>query len=699
MRRRFLTVIGVLCLGAWATAAESRRAIAHEDVWLMTRVGTPVPSPDGKWAVVSVTKPAYDAKDQSSDLWLVALDGPAAPRKLTHSKGAESGADWSPDGTKIAFSAKRDGDDQAQLYVLDLTRGGEAERLTTLATGAKTPRWSPDGRQVLFVSEVYPNSPDEAANKAAAKAVKDRKHTARVYESFPIRYWDRWLDEKRAHLFVQEAKPGATPRDLFARTQLAAMPGFGGRQTDAGQDLPAAWAPDGKSVVFVAATNRHESAYASVPTRLFAVPIAGGEPRALTSGADSYSEVDFLPDGKGLLVTFTRGGDGKTYHHTRIAAFPWPFDATRRNVLTEKFGLSAIKFAVTSDSRTVYFTAEAGHRTSLFSVPAAGGEVKAHPLGAVGGFPGLAIGGDVLVANFDAAVSPPEVVRLDPAQGTMRRLTHFNAERLAKLDLAQPEHFAFKAKNGREIHSLLVRPPGFDPAKKYPLFVMIHGGPTPQFKDQWVMRWNYHLFAAPGYVILLTNYSGSTGYGEEFGQAVQLDPLRGPANEINEAADEAIRRYPFIDATRQAAGGASYGGHLANWLLATTTRYKCLVSHAGLINLESQWATSDIIYHRELNNGGPVWEQGPIWREQNPVRLVGNHAKQTGWVTPMLLTVGELDYRVPVNNTIEAWSYLKRLQIPSKLVMFPDENHWILKGENSRFWYGEVQGWLAQWLK
>ncbi len=699
MIKRFLTLCFVLGVGTLLGAAESKRTITHEDVWLMKRVGAPVPSPDGKWAVVSVTDPAYDAKDQSSDLWLVALDGNAAPRKLTHTKGAEAGADWSPDGTKIAFAAKRDGDDLAQLYVLDLARGGEAERVTSLSTGAKTPLWSPDGKRLLFVSEVFPNAPDEAANKAAAKAVKDRKHTGRVYDGFPIKYWDRWLDEKRAHLFVQDATPGATARDLLAKTTLAAQPGFGGRQTDSGQDVPAAWAPDGRSIVFVATTNRDQSAYGNVPTRIFEVAVEGGEPRALTNDADSYNDVDFLPDGKGLIVTFTRGGDGKTYHHTRIAAFPWPFEAAKRKVLTETFGLSVIKAVVTGDSRTIYFTAEAGHQTSLFSVPAAGGEVKAHPIGKVGGFPGLAIGGNVLVANFDAAVSPPEVARLDPASGTMRPLTTFNAGRLAKLDLAQPEHFAFKAKNGREIHSLLVRPPGFDPAKKYPLFVMIHGGPTPQFKDQWGARWNYHLFAAPGYVILLTNYSGSTGYSEEFGQAVQLDPLRGPANEINEAADEAIRRYAFIDATRQAAGGASYGGHLANWLQATTTRYKCLIAHAGLVNLESQWATSDVIYHRELNNGGPIWEQGPIWREQNPVRLVGNHAKKTGWVTPTLLTVGELDYRVPVNNTIEAWAYLKRLQIPSRLLVFPDENHWILKGENSRFWYGEVQAWLAQWLK
>ncbi len=694
-----MVVCGLALLTTMLVAQPAKRAITHEDLWLMKRVGSPVPSPDGKWAVVSVNEPAYEAKDASADLWLVALDGATAPRKLTQTKAPESGADWSPDGARIAFSAKREGDDAAQIYVLDFTRGGEAERVTSLSTGAKSPRWSPDGKRLLFVSEVYPSADDDEANKKAAKAVKDRKHTARVYEGFPIKYWDRWLDEKKAHLFVQDAKAGAKPKDLLAKTKFVAQPGFGGRQLDSGEDLPATWTPDGKAVVFVASTTKNRAAYASVVTQMFQISVEGGEPRALTSDQDSYDDMEFLPDGKGLLVTFTKGGDGKTYHHSRIAAYPWPFDATKRRVLTDKFDLSVIKFATTEDGRTIYFTAEAGHRVNLFSVPVAGGEVKAYEVAKTGGFPGLAIGGNVLVANFDAAVNPPEVVRLDPAAGTMQVLTQFNADRVAKLDLAPPEHFEFKAKNGRTIHSLIVKPAGFDPAKKYPLLVLLHGGPTPQFKDQWVLRWNYHLLAAPGYVLVLTNYSGSTGYSEAFGQAVQNDPLRGPADEINEAADEAIKRYAFIDASRQAAAGASYGGHLANWLEATTTRYKCLIAHAGLVNLEAQWGTSDGIYHREMNNGGPIWEQGAIWREQNPIRYAGNNAKKTGWVTPMLLTVGEQDFRVPANNTYEAWSYLQRLQIPSKLIVFPDENHHVLKGENSKYWYGEVQAWLAKYLK
>jgi dipeptidyl aminopeptidase/acylaminoacyl peptidase len=290
-------------------------------------------------------------------------------------------------------------------------------------------------------------------------------------------------------------------------------------------------------------------------------------------------------------------------------------------------------------------------------------------------------------------VNPPELVRVDPRSGQAQRLTSFNVAMAERTDWQPVEHFWFTSTRGARIHNMIVLPPAFDPAQEYPLLVLMHGGPHSMWRDQFHLRWNYHLLAQPGFVVLLTNYTGSTGFGEAFAQGIQHDPLAGPAQEINEAADEAIRLYPYIDATRQAAGGASYGGHLAYWLQGVTDRYRTLVSHAGAMNMESQWGTSDVIFHREVNFGGPVWEQGPIWREQNPIRLAANFR------TPMLITVGELDYRVPLNTTLEAWSVLQRMQVPSRLITFPDENHWILNAENSRFFYREVQDWLSRYLK
>jgi dipeptidyl aminopeptidase/acylaminoacyl peptidase len=299
-------------------------------------------------------------------------------------------------------------------------------------------------------------------------------------------------------------------------------------------------------------------------------------------------------------------------------------------------------------------------------------------------------------------VSPPEVVRIDPAKGHVA-LSAFNAERVARLDWQPVEHFTFTSRRGRPIHSLLVKPANFDPAKKYPLFVLIHGGPHTMWRDQFFLRWNYHLIAngkagtdpaagRDGYVVLLTNYSGSTGFGERFAQAIQNDPLKGPAEEINEAADVAIRKFPFVDGARQCAGGASYGGHLSNWLQGTTTRYRCLVSHAGLVDLRSQWGTSDSVYHREVNVGGPPWSDAPLWRTQSPLTYAAKFR------TPVLVTVGEKDFRVPLNNTLEYWTVLQRRQVPSRLVVFPNENHWILNGENSRYFYRELADWLARYL-
>jgi len=387
------------------------------------------------------------------------------------------------------------------------------------------------------------------------------------------------------------------------------------------------------------------------------------------------------------------------YHHSRVASFPWPFDPSARRVLTEALDLKVVRFACAPDSRTVYFTAETDGHERLFSVPADGGNVRAFGLPEWGCVSGLTAGGPTFVANFESSTSPAEVVRFDPAKGTLSTLTAFNSEKLGSLDLPPIESFSFTSAKGRRIQSFLVRPAGFTRLARYPLVVVMHGGPAAMARDAWGIRFSHHLLAAPGYVLVLTNYSGSTGFGEAFGQAILGDPLRTPADEINQAADAAIKRYSFIDGSRQAALGASYGGHLANWMEATTTRYRCLVSHAGLVNLESQWATSDTVFGRELMNGGPVWEQGPVWREQNPVRYAGNHFKGTGWVTPMLLSVGERDARVPMNNTIENWTYLQRLRVPSRLLVFPDENHWISRGEDSRAWYGEVQAWLARWLK
>jgi dipeptidyl aminopeptidase/acylaminoacyl peptidase len=521
--------------------------------------------------------------------WIVPTDRSSAPRRLTSTKATESHVAWSPDSHRIAFSTRREGDEAAQIYVLDVTTGGEAIRVTSVSAGADFPAWRPDGGALLFTSLVYPGATDDAANRKAAAERKNRKYTVRAYETFPVRRWDRWLDDRQLHVFAQSLDPGARAIDLLAGTQLARSPGYGGRNLDEGEQLDAVLAP---------------------------------------------------------------------------------------RVLTASFDRSVQSWGFTSDSRSIYLTAEDAGLEKVYT--------------------NLNIVADavtpIIVANWGSAIDPAEVVRIDPATRQHRRLTTFAVEQAARLDWQPLQHFWFTSARGRRIHSMVAMPPGFDPAKKYPLLVEIHGGFASMWRDQITLRWNYHLLAQPGYIVLLTNYTGSTGFGEKFSRDILFDPFDGPTREINEAADEAIRRFSYIDGSRQAAAGASYGGHLVNWLEGTTTRYRCLISHAGLVNSEAQWGTSDGIYHRELIAGGPPWEQAGTWREQNPIR---NAAR---FKTPMLLSVGENDFRVPLNNTLENWSALQRMRVPSRLLVWPNATHWITSGEDSRHFYEEVHAWLRRWL-
>ena len=703
--RKSNSLLAVLLIAACSAlsgspTAVAARAITHEDVWLMKRVGAPSVSPDGRWAVFAVLEPSYDEKAQVTDLWLVSTAGDTPARKLTAHKGRESAPDWSADSRKIVFAAKRDGDDSDQLYLLDLA-GGDAVRLTNLVNGARAPVFAPDGRSIAFVSSSYPGAKDEADNKRIAAERKARKWNARIYEGFPVRNWDRWVEDRKPRAMLLDlpaagAAPGE-PRDLFGSSKLVAQAGFAGAGGEGGDSLPLEWTPDGAGLIFVASIDRNTAAYRFTSTQLWFVKRDGGEPVRLTKDSDSWGQPKFTADGKRLLASRERNV-GKTYVRTELAAFSWSGDAAAPALgepqsLTVGFDRSVSSFPQLDARRVLLLAEESGHEKPFVATFDGRSPVLAFDV-REGVYTNLSIASRaaVVLANFESATQTPQVVRVDLAKKSHRVLASFDAEKLRELELPKLREFWFTSARGRRIHNFLLVPPNFDPSKKYPMFVVIHGGPHSQWRDQWVLRWNYHLLGAPGYVVLLTNYTGSTGFGEAFAQRVQGDPLASAGEELNQAADVAIRDNAFIDASRTCAGGASYGGHLSNWLQATTTRYRCLVSHAGLINLESQWATSDTIYSREINNGGPVWEQGPIWREQNPIR------RAAAFATPTLVTVGEQDFRVPLNNSLEYWSVLQRRQIPSRLIVFPEENHWVLKGENSRLFFTELHAWLAKWL-
>jgi dipeptidyl aminopeptidase/acylaminoacyl peptidase len=710
-----LLALGFACIGG-AAPAQTKQTLTHEVLWSFHRVGAPVPSPDGKWVVFAVTEPSYDPANEVADLWIVPADGRAQPRRLTSNKAGESGPAWSRDGARLAFAAKRDDDEVAQIYVLDVALGGDAHRVTNAPTAASAPVWSPDGTRIAFQAAMWQGATDEESNRKAAQDKRNAKSKVRAYEAFPIRNFDRWLDESKTHLWIVDVAtppspdraagtPAATPprpdraagtpagdrkaRSVLAGTKLAALAGFGG---DA---LGAAWAPDGQSIVFVATDHRDVAARGAVTSALWQVPAAGGEPARLPAEGWDMGVPRFRPDGKGICFS---GSDARVAIYTvpRLGCATWPWSAGSVTVMAKELDRPVGSWAFAPDSRTIYFTAEDAGHERVYSVPAAGGPATLVMDAPQGVYTGLQVPqrgpAPVLFANWETAVNPAEIVRIDPATKTREFLTAFNTERAASIDWQPLRDFWFTGRGGRRIHSYIALPPNFDPSKKYPLFVLLHGGHASSWRDSISYRWNYHLLTHPGFVLLATDYRGSTGYGEPFTLDILGDPLKGPADDINDAADEAIKRFAFIDGTRQAAGGASYGGHLANWLEGTTSRYKAIVSHAGLASLDMQWGTSDGIYHRELMMGGPYWENPQKWIEQSPL------AKGSRFKTPMLLSVGENDFRVPEGNTLAMYSALQRMNVPARLLIWPDENHWILKGENSRVFYREVRAWLEKYV-
>ncbi len=666
------------------TDAQVKKPITHEAMWMMKRVGAPEVSPDGKWVVFSLTEPSYIEKDVASDLWIVPADGGSKPRKLTFSKASESGYKWSPDSKYIAFAAKREDDELPQVYIMNIREGGEAQRFSNISTGAASPQWSPDGRMILFTNKVFPGNFTDSANKKTSEERKKIKYNARVYTSFPIRNWDQWNDDKQNHAFVQSIEPGSVARDIFTNVSATVKDGFAFNGS-------ICWAPDNKAVIFSAATDFTSAAFLDPTSQLYKLSINGGDAVQLTQDGDDYGSPSFSPDGKYLFCQASSNNNNKVYNLAKLTRYDWPTFSNKK-FLTATLDRPVNSYVVTTDNKIV-MSVEDQANDKILIMDAVKGEAK--ELTSVKGvYTGVSASfdGKVIVSSYDNASRPAEIVRINSNTKNASYLTSFNDTAIASLDLQTPEIIWFTSSRGKKIKSTMVKPAGFDASKKYPLFVVMHGGPASAWKDNWGYRWNYHLLASPGYVLLLTDYTGSTGYAEKFSQDIQFDPLKGPADEINEAADDAIKRFSFIDGSRQAAGGGSYGGHLANWMQATTTRYKCLIAHAGMVNSESQYATSDVMYGREVMNGGAPWVQTAAWKEQNPIRFAQK------FKTPVLITVGERDFRVPLNNSIENFGVLQRLKVSSKLIVFPEENHWILKPENSRFWYKEVQDWLKKYL-
>lgn len=680
--RCILPLTALMALQSWGAEVPSpRRPITVEDLWAMDRVGEPVVSPDGRWVVFTVTRVSMETNKSNSDLWLVPADGSSPPRRLTFNEGADGSPAWSPDGKSIAFVSKR-GETSPQLYLLPMD-GGEAEALTDLPVSPGAPQWFPDGRRLGFLASTWPDVNDDFAElKKRLDAAKDDKVQAKISETRLLRFWDQYkTDGSVAHLFVLDL-PSRKVRDL--------MPGS--KRILDFQDL-GTWdvAPNGLEVAFSA--NATDPPYSKVQSDVFTLALsADGTPGELKNLTMSNPADDAGPryssDGRYLFFYRTRRPEVDP-DFSKLARYDRRSGEIK--TLTEAWDAQPTGCTSTKDGQSLYCHAEERGRVHVFKLPIAGGQPEKVVAG--GTTAGLSLieqsKSPGLVFRRDSLLAPAELFVLLPGTKEPRALTSFNAARWAELDLGSTAEETISGAGGDPVHVLLVYPPDFDRAKKWPLLHSIHGGPHGASLDQFHYRWSSALMASRGYVVALVNFHGSTGYGQAFAESIVGAHGDMPFTDVMSATDALIAK-GFVDESRMAAAGGSYGGYLVSWILGHTNRFAALVDHAGVYDLMAQFA-SDATWGRSNNYGGSPWAEPEFVDRWSPSRFAASFA------TPTLILHGEKDYRVPYTQGVNLYGVLQGKGVPSRIVIFPDENHWILKAQSARLWWQEVFGWLERY--
>jgi dipeptidyl aminopeptidase/acylaminoacyl peptidase len=664
-----------------ASAQETgKHAITFNDLIQMHRVGEAQIAPDGKWVAYTVTTPDVEANRNASNVWIVSTAG-GAPLQLTQS-GHDSSPVWSPDGKTIAFLSSRSG--TSEVYLLSM-EGGEAEQLTRISTGADIVKWSPDGKTIAFTSGVYPDCKDDACNKARDEETEKNKVKAHVAEHLLYRHWTHWNDGKRSHLFVTTADGSGTPRDLTPGANYDVPPDQRGGPGDLN------FSPDSKEICFTAVTDSVEAI--STNGDLFIVPVTGGEAKRITTQKGFDGEPVYSPDGKFIAyhAQLTPG-----YESDRWQVMLYDRATAKIEDLTAGFDRSADELLWSADSKTLYFTAENETLMPIYEMAAhMGAEPRKLIADSYNSEISLSSDGKTMVFERTSLTMPAEIFAATSEGSGVRQLTHHNESILASLDMNEPETFWFEGAEGTLVQAMLIRPPHFDAAKKYPLLVLLHGGPQTMWSNAWGYRWNPQVFSAPGYVTLMINRRGSTGYGQKFTDEITGDWGGKAYVDVMDGVDFTLKKYPFTDGSRMAAAGGSYGGYLADWIATHTGRFKAIISHAGVYDLDSMYATEELWFEEHDMQGTP-WTNPESYHKWAPATYAAELGK---FKTPMLVIDGELDFRVPYTQSLELFNTLQREGVPSKLVIFPDEGHWVLKPQNSRFWYKTFLGWLAEYLK
>src|SRR3984957_10272463 len=589
----------------------AKRTITFDDLIKMHRIADPKISPDGQWVAYTVSTPDMEANRGVSNIWAVRLTGGDAIQ-LT-SGGHDSSPVWSPDGKTLAFISSRDGN--AQIYLLPMD-GGEAREITHTSTGVDIVKFSPDGKTLAFTSSVYPDCKDDACNSARDEEKGKSKVKAHVYEHLLYRHWTHWSEGKRGHLFVMPVDASAAPRDLTQRANYDVPPDERGSADDIN------FSPDGKELCFTAVTDKVEAT--STNGDLFLVPVAGGEPKRITNNPGFDGGPTYSPDGR-LIAYHAQFAAADESDRWRIMLYDRA--AGKATSLTDNFDRSAAELLWSADSKTIIFTAENETLNPIYAIVAqAGAEPKKLIADSFNASLSLSADGKTLAFARTSLSMPTEVFAAGADGSSVRQLSHANDAAVAALQLSAPETFWFDATDGTKIQAMLIRPPDFDAAKKYPLLVLLHGGPETMWSNAWSYRWNSQVFSGFGYVTLMINRRGSTGYGQKFTDEIAGDWGGKAYGDVMTGVDYTLKKYPFADGSRMAAAGGSYGGYMADWIDTHSGRFKAIISHAGVYNLTSMYATEELWFNEHDTPGTP-WGNAEAYKKWSPVTYAGELGK------------------------------------------------------------------------
>ena len=672
-----------MCAVAGLAAADTHPFSIH-DMLAMQRVSDPQVSPDGTQVAFEVSVPDVEKNKSSHELHLAATDG-SWQRRLT-STGAGQ-ARWSRDGRTLFFVSSRTG--SSQVFSLPLS-GGEPTQVTHLPLDVDAVEPSPDGRHLFLAMAVFPGKTPEETHALQESNAKV-KASGQVYDHLFVRHWDTWNDNTRNHVFTYDLASGKAVDLMPALDADCPTKPFGGSEDYA-------VTPDGKTLVFSAKDPGKERSSESWTTHfaLYSVPADGSAaPKAFTTSLAWNAQPRFSPDGKTLAyVAMSRPG----FEADRfdLVLRTWATGAETKFVLradeTPTGDRSVGAFAWSPDGATLYVEAEHLGQRPLFAVDPA--THKARILVGEGTLDGIqfAQGGRILFGSH-CLTNPMELYTVAPDGKDLKRVTHLNDARVAAARFGEPVRFTFKGAKGEVVYGYLVKPVDFDPAKKYPVAFLIHGGPQGTFGNDFHYRWNAQAYAGAGYAAIMIDFHGSTSYGQAFTDAIRNDWGGAPFEDLMKGLDHCLATYPFLDKDRCGALGASYGGYMINWVAGHTDRFKTLVCHDGNLDERMAYYNTEELWFPEWEHNGTPWDNPKAYAKVNPVEFIKN------WKTPMLVIHGMKDYRIAYAQGLSTFTALQRKGIPSKLLIFPDENHWVVKPANSLQWHETVLGWLDQWLK